>query len=150
MKDKIIILRKILPWALVILWMVVIFIFSHQPAIESNELSSGITIMIADIVEKVAPDNVLDQVNLNHIIRKCAHFGVYMILGILVANALIKSNRPRHRVILLALLICILYAISDEAHQLFIPGRSGQVTDVLIDSTGGLVGILLINAIKHT
>ena len=149
MKDKKLNLRKIIPWVLVILWMLVIFMFSHQPATESNELSSGITIIITDIVEKVAPDNTFDQVNLNLIVRKCAHFAVYFILGILVANALISNDIARHRVVLLALLICVTYAISDEIHQLFLPGRSGQVRDVFIDSTGGLVGILLMKVIKH-
>jgi VanZ family protein len=72
-----------------------------------------------------------------------------MILGVLVANCLLNTNVPKPRLFLLALLICILYAISDEIHQMFIPGRSGQVSDVLIDSTGGLVGILGLSAIRR-
>lgn len=40
-----------------------------------------------------------------------------------------------------ALLICVLYAISDEVHQKFIPGRSGEVRDVIIDTAGASVGI---------
>ena len=52
------------------------------------------------------------------------------------------------KVILLAFLICGLYAISDEIHQLYVQGRSGQVSDVLIDSSGALVGILSIVAIR--
>lgn len=43
----------------------------------------------------------------------------------------------------LALGICILYAISDEFHQLFVPGRGGQIRDVLIDSTGAIVGVAI-------
>lgn len=140
--------RKILPWTLVILWMAVIFLFSHQPAKESSQLSSGITKTIADIITSTAPDIKLNQESLHFFIRKCAHFGVYLILGILVVNSLSHYNMSKPKVILLAFLICGLYAISDEIHQLYVPGRSGQVSDVLIDSSGGLVGILSIVAIK--
>ena len=139
---------KILPWTLVILWMAVIFLFSHQPATESSDLSSGITKTIADIITSTAPDIKLNQESLHFFIRKCAHFGVYLILGILIANSLSHYNMSGLKVILLAFLICGLYAISDEIHQLYVPGRSGQVSDVLIDSSGGLVGILSLVAIK--
>ena len=140
--------RIIFPWTLVMLWMALIFLFSHQPATESNQLSSGITSKIADMINKTVPNIKLKQEGLNHIIRKGTYFGVYLVLGILVTNALISSNKFLHNLILMALIICVLYAISDEIHQLFIPGRSGEVRDVLIDSTGALVGILLINIIK--
>ncbi|MGV8147186.1 MAG: VanZ family protein [Alkaliphilus sp.] len=43
----------------------------------------------------------------------------------------------------LTLLVCVLYAISDETHQIFVPGRSAQVSDILIDSVGAAVGILI-------
>ena len=142
---------KILSWSLVILWMGLIFFFSHQPATESSKLSSGITEAIVDVVNIIAPDNDLisNQESINFIIRKGAHFGVYLILGLLVYKGLIYSNISKHKVIILAVLICILYAISDEIHQLFISGRSGQVSDVLLDSAGGLVGVLLMNAIRR-
>ena len=141
--------QKLLPWILVILWMALIFFLSHQPAIESNQLSSGIIKRIYDIIKMIAPDIRLDLESLNHIIRKLAHFGVYMILGFLLANGLRYNKKSRINAILLALLICILYAISDEIHQIFIPGRSGQVSDVLIDSLGGLVGIVLLDLLRR-
>ena len=142
---------KILSWSLVILWMGLIFFFSHQPATESSELSSGITEVIVDMVHVIAPDNdqMFNQDIINFSIRKAAHFGVYLVLGILVSNGLICNSIPRPKAIILALIVCVLYAISDEFHQLFVPGRSGQVSDVLLDSTGGLVGVLLMNAIKR-
>lgn len=145
--------EKMFSLSLVILWMGVIFFFSHQPATESSELSSGITEAIVDVVNIIAPDNdlILDQGGINFIIRKGAHFGVYLILGLLVYKGLIYSNISKYKVIFLALLICILYATSDEIHQLFIPGRSGQLSDVLLDSAGSLVGVLLMNATRrHT
>ncbi len=135
--------RRILPWALIILWMAVIFAFSHQPATESSQLSSDITHKIADVISIIVPDINDNQESLHSFIRKSAHFSVYFILGILVANGLSDNNMSKLKIILLAFLVCILYAVSDEIHQLYIPGRSGQVSDVLLDSAGGLVGVLL-------
>lgn len=136
-------LKKILSWTLVILWMGLIFYLSHQPATESNQLSTGITEVIIQTIEKVAPNLELDIRSLNHIARKNAHFFAYLVLGVLVINALRVSGVRGYSRIGLALLICVLYAISDEVHQIFIPGRSGEVRDVLIDSAGSSVGILV-------
>jgi VanZ family protein len=77
----------------------------------------------------------------NRILRKNAHYFAYLVLGILVINALRISGVKGWRVCVLALGICVLYAVSDEVHQLFVPGRGGQVRDVLIDSAGATVGL---------
>ncbi len=135
--------KKSLSWIVVILWMALIFYLSHQPATESDELSTGITEVIIQTVEKVAPGMEIDIRSLNHTIRKNAHFFAYLVLGVLVINALRASGIKGYRSIALALGICILYAISDEVHQLFIPGRSGEVRDVLIDTAGASVGIMV-------
>lgn len=140
--------RKILPWVLVILWMSLIFFFSHQVATESNELSTGIISKIVNIISKVTPSIEINEANLNHIIRKAAHFTIYLILGILVTNALKDGNKSKLNLILASLVICILYAISDEFHQLFIPGRSGEIKDVILDSLGALLGILMMSSVK--
>ncbi len=133
--------RKVISWLLVVLWMALIFYLSHQPATESNSLSTGITERVVAIIERVTSDIDFDVSNFNHIIRKNAHFFAYLILGILVINALKSNGLKGSKSILIALAICILYAISDEVHQLFIPGRAGQVRDVIIDSAGAIVGI---------
>jgi len=140
--------RKVFSWTLVILWMALIFYMSHQPAAKSSELSSGITVIISDIIQKVVTDIKLNQDSLSHIIRKSAHFLEYMVLGVLVVNSLLDTDKPKPRLIFLAILMCILYAISDEIHQIFVPGRSGQVSDVLIDSLGGLAGVLGMSVIR--
>jgi VanZ family protein len=128
-------------WTVVILWMFLIFNLSSQVAEQSDQLSTGITEVIVDIVENVIPPADLDINEWNHIIRKCTHFFVYLILGILVLNALRRSGAAEIRSVVMALGICILYAISDEVHQLFVNGRGAQVTDVLINSAGIGVGI---------
>ena len=134
--------RKIFPWIFVILWMALIFYLSHQPATESNGLSTGITEKIIEMVEKIAPAININLGRLNHIVRKNAHFFAYLILGILVTNGLRNNEIIGFKGFRLALLICVLYAISDEVHQLFVPGRGGQVRDVVLDSIGAIVGII--------
>lgn len=138
-------LKKIISWLLVGLWMLLIFCFSHQPATQSSGLSTEVTEIILSIVDKVAPSATIDLDLFHHIVRKNAHFFVYLILGILVINALRSlkyENIGNYKMIVLAILICALYAASDEIHQLFILGRAGQLKDVLIDSAGAMVGIL--------
>ncbi|WP_078429864.1 VanZ family protein [Alkalihalobacterium alkalinitrilicum] len=132
---------KILAWTAVILWMALIFYLSHQPATVSSELSEGITEVIVTTVEKVIPHADFDLGTFNHLVRKNAHFFAYMIFGVLTLNALRRSGVVGYRSMGWTLSICILYAISDEVHQLFVPGRSGEVRDVLIDTAGAIVGI---------
>lgn len=132
-------LKKAFPWLPVTLWMALIFFLSHQPAAQSSGLSSGITEMIMNVIEKIAPNMAFDFESFHHFIRKNAHFFAYLVLGVLVANAI---RGYKGKTVALAMLVCVLYAISDEVHQLFIPGRAGQVMDVLIDSAGAGVGIL--------
>ncbi len=134
-------IRKILSWTAVILWMGFIFYLSHQPAVESKELSAGITEVIIKTIEKVAPNVELDIKSFHHGVRKNAHFFSYLVLGVLTFNALRRSGVYGYRSVVFALGICVLYAVSDEIHQHYIPGRSGEVMDVLIDSAGSSVGI---------
>lgn len=135
--------RRILSWIFVVIWMGLIFSQSHKPAAESNKLSKGVTEIIIETVEKISPDTEVDisVSRFNHILRKNAHFFSYLLLGILTLNALISSGIDGYKRIGFAFLICLLYAASDEFHQTFIPGRGGQVKDVIIDSCGALVGI---------
>jgi VanZ family protein len=125
---------------LVIGWMALIFYLSSQPASQSNELSNRVTEVIVETIEKVAPEiaSNWDLKELNHFIRKNAHFFSYFVLGVLVMNALYQKG---YRKFVLSLIICILYSISDEIHQTFVPGRGGNIIDVIIDSSGSFIGI---------
>lgn len=150
-------MQKTLSWATVILWMGLIFHLSHQAAAASSELSTGVTEIVSAFIEKVVPNEDLDVSSIHHIIRKSAHFFIYFFLGMLVLHALNMSKGTGGKTIGLAILICVLYAISDEVHQLFVPGRGAQVKDVLIDSAGASVGIVgylllsrLINIVRKT
>ena len=80
------------------------------------------------------------------IIRKTAHFSVYLILGILSINLLSSFNIKRF--IMFSSLFCFIYACTDEFHQLFVMGRSCEMRDVLIDTLGSFVGIFIYYKIK--
>lgn len=133
--------RKIISWLAVVLWLVLIFILSAQPVHKSNGLSKGIAERIVKIIEKISPEKNINVDRFNHYLRKTAHFFSYMILGILVMNVLRMLGVHGGKRIAIALVVCVLYAISDEFHQLFVPGRGAQVKDVVIDSVGAIVGI---------
>ena len=138
---------RVFSWTAVILCMGLIFSLSHQTVAQSSELSVGITEVIVEKVEKVFPNMEFNLASFHHIVRKNAHFFIYLVLGFLVAYALGKIGVKGYRMIGLSLLVCVLYAISDEVHQLFVSGRGAQVKDVLIDSAGATVGVGLYSGI---
>ena len=131
----------IISCVVVILWAVLIFSLSHQPVAQSSQMSVGITEVIVEKVEKVSPNVEFNIGNFHHIVRKNAHFFLYLVFSFLVINALRRSGMYGYQMIGLSLLVCVLYAISDEVHQLFVPGRGAMVKDVLIDSAGAIVGV---------
>lgn len=133
--------KKIIAWLGVFIWMGLIFYLSHQSATKSSELSSGLLDFFIQSFSRLIPFVEVNTDVLHHLIRKSAHFIAYLILGVLVMNALRRSEIKLQKSIVITLVICVLYAISDETHQLFIPGRSGEVRDVFIDSSGAATGI---------
>ena len=133
----------IISWVAVFLWMGIIFYLSAQVAAQSDELSQGIAERLLSAVAKAFPGLNVDYIQSNFIVRKSAHFLTYLVLSMLTMNALRRSGIKGGRQIAIAIEICVLYAISDEVHQLFVPGRSGQLKDVLLDSGGAIVGAAL-------
>lgn len=141
-------MRKI-KLCLIILWMIVIFMFSNQKAVESSKLSDGLILRSVRIIEKINHKQYSDEEILKRFIypvRKLAHVTIYFILGFLV-YLYIKDLKIDNKIII-SILICVLYATSDEIHQLFILGRSGEVKDVLIDTLGSVLGILFLKILK--
>lgn len=134
-------MKKIIYGIAVICCMLIIFSLSHQPATLSDELSTGVTEYILAALKRIAPDAAIDLNNSNHIVRKNAHFFIYLVLGVLVVSTLRRFGIGWYRVAGWALLICVVFAITDEVHQIFVPGRGAQVQDVLIDSAGACLGI---------
>lgn len=137
-------MKKVFKLVLLILWMILIFCFSNQRADDSSKLSDGVIVKVASVLVKDdLTNNKKDELinKYTFIIRKTAHFSIYLILGILSINLL--SSFDIKRIIAFSSLICFIYACTDEFHQLFIIGRSCEVRDVLIDTLGSLTGILI-------
>ena len=140
-------LDKILSIILAILWMGVIYSFSNQNGDESQNLSDKFTIKLVNTKSKITKKEYSkkekqDIVNkYSFIIRKTAHFTVYLILGLLVYNMLYKFNL--NKMMIISIIICVLYATSDEVHQYFISERAFRILDILIDTCGSIIGILL-------
>ncbi len=130
-------------WLPVVLWMGLIFWFSHQPGDVSGASSGWIVDLLHRGITTVLPFLELNEEFLHFLIRKGAHFGVYGVLGILLVRALRSSGYRGVQGLMYAWILAIIYAGSDEFHQTFIAGRSGEVRDVLIDSAGALAGIAL-------
>ena len=125
-----------------------IFGFSSQDAKESSGLSRQVTNTVTKNVksiqrlEKSQKEIVLSKIE--KIVRKIAHFSIYTLVGILLMALFSTYNMKERNRIILSLVIGIIYASSDEIHQRFVSGRSGQITDVMIDSFGVLFGILIV------
>lgn len=141
-------MKKVIPWMIVVLVMGVIFYFSDAPAVESRRYSIGITDKVLVFVQSIFPDTQLNGNALHHDIRKLTHFFIYMILGILTFSAFMQNRQSVYVNMMMTMAICVIFAISDEIHQLFIPGRSGEVRDVLIDSSGAFLGVVVVLGVK--
>lgn len=145
--------NKSVVWFIItVVWMTVIFCFSAQPADISTDTSLhvGMTIgkMSVPDFSKLPKEEQIDYAKkIEFPVRKTAHATEYAILGILL-TATLSSFEKRHYG-LWGWLLGTGYAATDEIHQLFVPGRSGQVTDVMLDSAGCLLGCLLLCTIYH-
>ena len=138
--------RKVL-WIITIFWAVAIFCFSAQPAEDSSKLSNSITQKIIDGVSELQFDKSDKQEMMDTavkvIVRKTAHFFLYFILGILVLALVRNYPVKTGYAILIALLICLLYAATDEFHQRFVQGRSCELRDMGIDGLGACLGFAM-------
>lgn len=136
-------LQKFLAWLALLVWMGVIFYFSHQSGDASMQLSDGILDSFKSLFQ-----NFLDYHTLSYIVRKIAHFTEYFILGLLIYH-LVKQYRVISKTeIIWMILFCVIYAMSDEFHQVFIGGRSPKVFDVIIDSLGSSLSVLILQLLQ--
>ena len=148
-------IKKIILWILVIFWMSLIFYFSNQNSVVSSKQSKGFLYnTIGTIIDIVNPD--MDEIDkdilinkLNPIVRKLAHTFVFFILGVLVFLLVNEYSFINKKTIILSLIICLIYSISDEIHQLFISGRSCEIRDIIIDTIGFSSSIVLLGLINR-
>lgn len=135
MKNK----RVIIDWGLLIAWMLLIFLMSNQ----QGEVSSKQSDLVIKVFSLIGIDlNSYLGAVATFIVRKAAHFTEYFILycfSIRVLKQYIEIKRAR----IYCLFIVLGYAITDEVHQYFVPGREMALRDVLIDFSGGVFGYLV-------
>lgn len=118
-------------WVACALWLALIFRQSSMPAVQSKAESGG----LLSVVAKWLPFMT------EHLLRKLAHFGEFGILGLLLSQCLRKNCAYPS----LAGLLC---ALSDETIQLFVQGRSSQVSDVWVDFSGVVCAVLFTFALR--
>ena len=125
------------------LLMVFIFIQSALPADLSRQESGVIVLLLSRILS-------VDQESLSFAVRKCAHFTEYMLLGMslfMTVREYLTGSSPAKEglsvVQPVSLIIGTLYAVTDEIHQRFVPGRSYEIRDILIDNCGVTAGVLV-------
>lgn len=123
---------KALSWALVFVWMGLIFCLSAQESDDSAELSNIFLTFINNFL----------GIDLSHFfVRKLAHATEYFFLAVFFSNAFYFTKDKA--LPLLSLALTLLYAASDEIHQYFIPGRACSLKDIVVDGAGAIMGILV-------
>lgn len=148
MKRKLV-LRIILSVLLLSL-MATIFLFSHQPADLSSQVSGGLIYRFLnfiasgfDSLTELEREQMVQS--LQCVVRKGAHAFSYALMGALSMGLVSTFELKKKRLsAVLAFGLCLLYSVSDEVHQLFVQGRSGQVSDVVLDSCGAIFGIAVV------
>lgn len=137
---------KVVKICFLVLWMALIFSFSNQKDVDSSKISDSFIDRTVVKIYKIFNENITKEKE-NEIIekytypiRKFAHYTLYFILGIL-SFLVVKDYSINKKLIIYSLLICFLYACSDEFHQLFIIDRSARVLDVIIDTFGSFCSI---------
>ena len=132
-------LRGMIKFILIVLCMLLIFSFSTDNSEESSSKSDGLIVKISEIftgrkLKENERNKYIDKYVV--LVRKSAHFTIYLILGLLILSFIREFRVVDYRAVLLSVFLTFLYACSDEVHQLFVPGRSGEFLDVLLDSVG--------------
>lgn len=130
--------------------MLLIFFMSAQDGTRSSDTSGGVVALFLRLfvpgfggMEEAEQLILIDRYQ--HLIRKGAHFTVYLMLGLTVSVVTLTLEKYRlWQRLGISALVGLLYAASDEFHQTFVPGRAGMVTDVLLDVCGVLTGLLLL------
>lgn len=139
-------MKKVASVFLLIVWLLLIFGLSHENGDASSRTSEEVVRFFVQILTDIEDDSEEMQRRVEKYsfpVRKLAHFTEYFILGVIVLNCFASFN-VRKRILLYTSVFCIVVAILDEYHQSFIDGRGGNIVDVLLDSSGSLIGCYVV------
>lgn len=145
--------KKLWRWTLLILWMALIFFFSSQTAEQSTALSDPFSDAAGRLYQWIRTlFATLPEAGVREIVfftRKAAHAFLYFVLALLTLFSVSGHTKKRLPLYGGTFLICALYAVSDEFHQSFLPGRAMRLSDVINDALSSLVAIGLWALIWH-
>ena len=143
------IIVKIIGITLILMWMITVFIFSNEKATESKVTSRKVTIAIVQAISgKDISDNEELLKNADKIVRKLAHYTLYTVGGVLIISFAYTMDKTKKEKILYSIAFGVCFVITDEVHQLFVPGRTGRLLDVGIDTLGIMTGIFIFLIIR--
>ena len=126
----------------------IIFNFSSQNGDESGKLSRKVASKIINTfpytnnLSDATKEKMINQSQ--PIVRKLAHFSIYTVVGICIMGFISTYKMILLKKFIISLGVGILYAISDEIHQSFVPGRGASIRDVCIDTSGVIMGIIMV------
>ena len=141
-------IRAIVDWIPVAVCMAVIFAFSAQPAQDSAQTSSGLLDLLRPLLawwtDRLPPEQQEAFFTFFHmVIRKTAHFTIYFVMALFSWRAWGNYRFSTPLRALFSVGLCSLYAVSDEIHQSFVPGRGPGAGDVVLDTVGALCAVAL-------
>ena len=140
-------IRRMIFLIIALIWAIVIFAFSAKPGDESeNQTVCNIFVPGFDNLQEYEQVDMAKKID--YPVRKTAHATEYAILAGCVLGA-VTPGFIRWKNGLTAICTAVIYAATDEIHQLFVSGRSGRITDVLIDGCGAVAGTLIILLISR-
>ncbi len=153
MDTKKLYIKKVMLIMMIVYYYFIIASFSAQPAVVSSSSSEGITGLIYDKLIAFFDRGYIGKENFveafEHIIRKCAHFGNFFIISLFLTSYVLCYRRKTITTLTVAFSVSFSFAFFDEIHQLFVAGRSCQLSDMLLDSSGAMLGILLFLFIRR-
>lgn len=126
-------------WLLAAGWIYVLFYLSRQTAADSAELSGWFA---RGVLRRLSFLNV-SEATFEYFMRKLAHFGIFAAEGFFVRMALFATKSRRHANTLIAILLCLPLAVTNELSELTAAGRGCSVRDMGIDLAGAILGILV-------
>lgn len=125
-------------WFLLVSWLILIFSLSHMTGAASSDKSQ----ILVDLLLWLGIDPAVVPLEvLSFLVRKSAHFTEYLLLAIIAFPLAVHYTSDTRKAVWTTWVFCVLYAMSDEIHQLLVPGRTGKVMDVFIDAAGARIGV---------